>query len=85
VLADEQRGCARECDNLSTKQTEFSITNHRDAIALRDRRAFENSTRRGEWFSEDCLLVGNILRNRNQIHVRQLQKLGVRAVATDDS
>lgn len=84
MFTDEQRLGAGECYNLSAKQSEFAIPDHCDTICFRDRGTFENAARGGEWFSEHRLFVGNILRNGNEIHVWQLQKLGVRTVSTDD-
>src|SRR5262249_32524605 len=46
---------------------------------------FEHATRCGQRFSKDCMFVGNVFGDGNQVDVWQLEKLGVRAIAAVNS
>jgi len=82
VFADEEHGFARECDDLRAQQPEFAVADHGNSIVAVDCYSFKNATRGGEWLSEDCMFVRNVVRNRQQIYARQLEKLGVRAITS---
>src|SRR6476661_2472749 len=85
MLADEQSRCAGELHDLCAEQSEFAVADYGYAIGVFDRCAFENAAGGGEWFSEDCVFVFNVFGNGKQVDVRQLQKLGVCAIAADNS
>ena len=85
MLTDHQHLRSGQRDHLRTQQSEFSITDNCNAIAFRNRSALKNSTRRRQRFSKHCLLLRNTFRNGNEVYLRQLQKLSVCTIATDDS
>ncbi len=84
MFADHQRLRSGKCDDLRAQQTEFAVANHRNAILACQGHALENAASGGERFGKRGVLVGNVVRNRDQIHSGKLKKLSMRAIPAAD-
>jgi hypothetical protein len=67
MFADKEHGRSGQRDYLGAQQSEFAVADYGNSIAGVDGYAFQNAASGGEWLGEDCMLVREVVGNRQEV------------------
>jgi len=70
---------------LRAEQSEFAVADDGNLIVVVDSYSFEYAAGGGEWLSEDCMFVWDVVGNWQKIDCGELKKLSVCAIAAMDA